>query len=274
MSTPRDVADDARAKPATGLLGLAGRLLGAPLVAATFLTVIPVPVPRWVPRVPMGWGLACFPMVGAAMGGLLAGADGLMTPWFPPVVRGALLLALLLGMTGALHLDGLMDSFDGMFGGKDPAGRLAIMKDSRVGSFGVAAGMAVLLVEYSALASLAPSVRWGAIVAALALSRWAMVALLWGARPAATHGLAAMMKPEAGGGALLVATMLATGCGWWAAGWLGVASLGLAAAVAALVGWLAVARLGGITGDSCGAVGTLAEAAVLLAGVASLGKGF
>ena len=108
-------------------------------MAATFLTVMPVPVPRGCPGCRWAGRWPASPWQGPPWAWLLAGADWLMGPWFPPMVRGALLLGALLAMTGALHLDGLMDSFDGLFGGKDPASRLAIMKDSRVGSFGVAA---------------------------------------------------------------------------------------------------------------------------------------
>ena len=83
-----------------------------------------------------------------------------------------------------------------------------------------------------------------------------------------------MMKPEAGGGTLLVATVLAAVGGWLAAGWLGVASLAhwrRPSTCSWWAGWRPP-RSGGITGDSCGAVGTLVEAAVLLAGVAALGE--
>ncbi|MHB8993493.1 MAG: adenosylcobinamide-GDP ribazoletransferase, partial [Chloroflexota bacterium] len=100
-----------------------GRVAAAPLVAAGFLTVMPIPAPRSVAMGPMGWPLACFPLVGAALGALVAGVGVLLELWFPAQVVAPLMVALLLAVTGALHLDGLMDSFDGLFGGRDPSGR-------------------------------------------------------------------------------------------------------------------------------------------------------
>ncbi len=248
--------------------GLLVQLLVAPLLALSFLTVLPVPVPGSPGRLSMGWAVACFPLAGALIGLGLAGMDYLLSPWFPPGVEAALLLAALLAVTGALHLDGFMDSFDGVFGGKDPASRRTIMKDSRVGSFGIAAAASALLMEYGSLASLPAGSRAEVLILAVALSRWAMVAIMWFFPAAGSTGLAAGMKPEIHRVHVVVATLLAVAIAAGVSGWAGEVMMALSGLMVLLVGRLMVAKLGGITGDSCGAVGQLVEVLVLVASVA------
>jgi adenosylcobinamide-GDP ribazoletransferase len=253
------------------LANSAGRLIGAPLVAVGFLTVVPLPLPTTLAMGPMGWPVAAFPLVGAAVGALVAALNLALAPWIPSGLLAALLVVALLAVTGALHLDGLMDTFDGLFGGKDPAGRLAIMRDSRVGSFGIAAAIALLLVEYSALQSLPAPQRTGPLIAALCLSRWAMAVTIWLFPPASNRGLAAGLKPAIRWWHLLAATLVAVALSTISlgAGWLVV--LAVPVAVLLLMGWLAVARIGGVTGDICGAVGELTEVSVLVVGVVLAG---
>ncbi|HEX2986759.1 MAG TPA: adenosylcobinamide-GDP ribazoletransferase [Chloroflexota bacterium] len=243
-----------------------GRMAGAPLVAIGFLTVLPLPLPTALAMGPMGWPVAAFPLAGAGIGALLALLNLALGPWVPGGLLVALLLAALMAITGALHLDGLMDTFDGLFGGKAPEGRVAIMRDSRVGSFGVAAAITMLLVEYSALQSLPLQQRTGPLIAALCLSRWAMAVTIWLFPPASNRGLAAGLKPAIRWWHVATATLLAVAITAWS---LGVGSLAVLVAPVAtllLLGWLALRRIGGITGDICGAVGELSEVSTLVVG--------
>jgi adenosylcobinamide-GDP ribazoletransferase len=250
--------------------GFLGRWAAAPLLAVSFLTTIPVPTPARFPAGSMGAAVALFPLVGAGLGASLMLLDRALSPWLPGSVVAALLVAGLLLLSGALHLDGLMDSFDGLFGGKDPAGRLAIMRDSRVGSYGIAAAGSILLVEYACLAALSVESRGPALVVAVCLSRWATGATLWAFPAATTTGLAAGLKPELRWHHLLLATAAGVAVAVVA---LGAVGAGVAVAGGLLV-WLGgravVARLGGITGDSCGALGQLVEVTALLLLVAAL----
>ena len=247
-------------------LGLAvGRAIVSPLVGASFLTVLPMPVPRTLANGPMGWPVASFPLAGAAIGALI-GAEGLLlTAWFPPAVVAGLMITTLLAVTGALHLDALMDSFDGLFGGKDPDGRLAIMRDSRVGSYGIAAAGSLLLLEYGALLSLSPVGRLQALVVAGALSRGAMAITMASFPAASSRGLAAGLKPHLRSYHTVAAALLAVVVAGGLLRWAGLAMAAMAGALVLLGGRLAMAKIGGISGDICGGLGELVETVTLLA---------
>jgi len=201
------------------------------------------------------------------LGGVAAGADRLLSLWLPPSVVSALLLSLLLAFTGAMHLDGFMDSFDGLFGGRNRERRQEIMKDSRVGSYGIAAAGSLLLTEYGCLVALPSGPRLLALIAAISLSRWAMAIVLWAFAPASEKGLAAWLKPGIRACHAVVCTLLAGVIGVCCLGWMGLVALGAAGLVAFLAGCVARSRLGGITGDICGGAGQLVEVVVLVLAV-------
>jgi cobalamin synthase len=108
-------------------------------LAWRLLTVIPLPFPAEDFTRPAGPAAAYFPLVGLVLGLVLAGADWLLALALPQGVAATLLLVVWVGLTGMLHLDGFMDACDGLLPPRDPDRRLEIMKDSRVGAFGVVA---------------------------------------------------------------------------------------------------------------------------------------
>jgi adenosylcobinamide-GDP ribazoletransferase len=242
---------------------------------------------------------ASFPVVGAVLGLAVGGLGLLAEPALPPGPAVVLQMLAVVLLTGGLHLDGLMDTADGVLGGRTPPRRLEIMRDSRVGAFGVAAAGLALLAQYACLVELAPLPRLIALALALALGRWAMV-LAMGAFPSArSDGLGASFAEGDELWPPIVATVLAVGAAvaaalvWasaspiaWPAGqlsgelppppvdpaivgWLlGLGAMALALAVALVGGrWLA-GRLGGLTGDTYGALCVVAETAVLYLAVA------
>lgn len=236
----------------------------APVLAIQFLTVLPPLVRRAPCAQELGRSETFFPLVGLLLGGLLAGTDLLVAGVVQPLVRDVLLVALLAALTGALHLDGVIDTFDGLFGGYDRERRLAIMRDPRAGSFGVVAVVLILALKVAALSSLPDSLRMSALLLAPCLGRWSIV-LSTGAFPyARSEGMGLAFKHS-------VLPRHVAGAGLWAlgAGWLLLGPGGLAVWVGATLGallagrWIA-ARLGGLTGDSYGALCELTEAAVLV----------
>lgn len=260
-------------------------------VALQFLTRWPVRLPAsahaaWDER----WLTDCvrhFPAVGALIGSAVGAVLCATSLLWPPAIAAVLAVALGTWWTGAFHEDGLADTFDALGGSTSRDRALAIMKDSRIGSYGA---MALLLVTGARIAALAavlpvpqaaPSRTLLAAVAACAwthaLARWVSVAVMAG-MPYAGDEAHAKAKPLARG----VPAGQALAAGLWLLPWLLVvgATGGGAVLAATAVAAVAVAtgmrrwlrqRLGGYTGDTLGAAEQLAEAAILLAWVAARG---
>jgi len=251
-------------------------------VALQFLTRVPVRLDRFDPQ----WlndSARHFPLVGAAVGSFGAAVLWVAMLAWPPVLAAGLAMAATVWLTGGFHEDGLADTCDGLGGAVTRERALAIMKDSRLGSYGALGLVLTLALKAAALVQLAGQ---GAALAALALvlahglSRGATVGLLavlpYGgdvehakAKPLAQQIGPAGLMVALGWCALLVAGVAA------AAGPAGAgAALGpvrLLAALAAVLGVAAVCarwlrrRLGGYTGDALGATQQWTELAVYLA---------
>ncbi len=253
-------APPAGGRPATTARGPAVGLL----VALQFLTRLPTPRGLPVEGPALGQALGWFPVVGLLLGALVAGADLALSHALPRPVVDACLLVLLALLTGGLHLDGFMDTCDGLFSLRSPEERLAIFRDSRVGSFGVVGAACLLLVQWSALGALPEAQRAAMLLVTLALARWAMVyaivAFPYG-RPA---GLGRAFKEQAGPGALAVATLVAGAAAGLLLGGAGLLAGALTAAATWLFARYCLARLPGLTGDTYGALDELIETLLLV----------
>ncbi len=214
---------------------------------------------------------AFYPAVGLMMGLILVGVEAGSDEIFSEPMTAAFLVATMVILTRALHLDGLMDVCDGVFGGFTRERRLEIMRDSRVGAFGVVGGVAVLLLKYGALLSLLtlpePGKEW-ALLLFPAISRWTMVVLLGAFPYVRSQGLG---SPFHGGGVKIATTV--AGLSALAASILlgGFAGLGLflgAMAMAWLMGWAMAKSLGGLTGDTYGATNEIIEMTVIIVAAA------
>ena len=254
MARLNDKQENARPGPA--------RWLSAPVVAARFLTRLPVRGPQ----AELAGAVIAFPLVGIVVGALGGGAFWLAAlAGLPPLACALVALAATAILTGALHEDGLADTADGL-AGQTPDDSIRIMRDSRIGGYGVLAMIFSVGLRAAALAALAdPLPVVLAMAAAGAISRAAMPVVMLALPRAAATGLAAAAgKPEildmlfgVGAAALLVLVLLEP-------------VEALATLVAATVATLVIAalarrRLGGYTGDILGAVQQMAEIAALLA---------
>jgi adenosylcobinamide-GDP ribazoletransferase len=214
---------------------------------------------------PAPGALAWFPVVGAAMGLALGGVWWLADRLWAAPVGAAVVVAADLALTGMLHFDGLVDSADGLLPPLDPARRLDVMADPATGAFGVGVGVAVLLLRWASLATLAPSpLLLGALWSASRLAMAVAARTVPYARPAglASAFLAPGRRRVSVAGVLLCAALAVLGRGDAV---VGVAVLVIAAAA---VVRLAVRRIGGFTGDVLGAAGVVGETAGLLAAAA------
>lgn len=229
------------------------------------LTIVPVGSRGTSPDRALGASFLWFPLVGAGIGAALIGVDRMTVPWLPPMVGAALLVLAWIVVTGALHLDGLGDCCDGLYGGKDRQGRLRIMKDPHVGMMAVVALIVIILLKWSCLASLSPAARFHPLIVVPCLGRYAMVVLgttLPYAR--AEGGTAEPFVRYANRWALAGATALAglvTALTWE---WRGMTLLGITVVVALGLRRVFARALGGITGDALGAACELTEGALLV----------
>jgi adenosylcobinamide-GDP ribazoletransferase len=240
------------------------------LTALEFLTVFRLPLggrrPADAEQIARSQGL--FPLVGLLLGLMLVGLDRGLSEVMPLPATAALLVVALVVATGGLHLDGLADTCDGLFGGSSPPERLAIMRDSRVGTFGVLALVCVLLLRWAAFLSLASPVRRGALLLAPALGRCAMVGAVAALPYARPEGLGKAMHRAAWPFATFIAAAIALAAALLLFPTWGAALFAFASLVGGLIALHARSRLGGLTGDVYGAISECAEVAVLLAMVA------
>jgi adenosylcobinamide-GDP ribazoletransferase len=247
----------------------------ADLVTATrFLTRLPISG-FVVEERRLAQSMAVFPLAGIIIGMFSAAALLIsLGLGFAPLAAAAVAIGCHALVTGALHEDGLADTADGFWGSDHPERRLEIMRDGHIGSYGVMALVVSVILKCALVAELvseSPAGAAASLLAAAAVSRHAIVALLASGEPARHDGLAfAAGKPtdEAKRLSMLIAVATAVVALWWAAGPLGpILSLLLAQGAVSGLGAQARRKIGGYTGDVCGAVQQASEIAVL-AGVA------
>jgi adenosylcobinamide-GDP ribazoletransferase len=248
-------------------------------LAVTFLTGIPLPVEGDVSPADLWRSMGWYPLVGLALGAAAWGVYAGLLELLPSLVAAVLVVLLLEAVTRGLHIDGLMDTADGVLSGAPRERALEIMKDSSVGAMGVVAAVLILMLKVAALGALSRADAAAPLLAGWCAAR-ALPALdvyAWPYARAAGTGEAFTRErtpgPVAMAAGLLAAGVVATtlvtvtvdGAGAWYAG---LVVTVVAMAVALLVQAAVAKRLGGLTGDVYGMGIELAEAAALVAGCA------
>jgi adenosylcobinamide-GDP ribazoletransferase len=230
--------------------------------ALQFLTLFPLPKRLERSGDEVGRSAIFFPVIGLLLGAVLVLINSLLESFASAGLLSVLLVAILTLLTRGLHLDGLGDTFDGLGAGGDRERVLRVMDDSHIGAFGVIAIALVLFLKIHAVASMDVD-RWRALLVAPALSRWAMVLLGYRSKAAKT-GLGSILIAHLETKHFIFATFI---------------TLLLVAAVLhgtgiVMMAWVAVftlaskyyfhRRLGGLTGDTFGALGELNETSVMV----------
>lgn len=233
-------------------------------LAIGFLTIFPL-----APSGPaqMGPARAWFPLVGLALGGTLAGLDLAAREALPPMVVGALLVVALLVLTRAIHTEGFLDACDGLLGGNSPARRLEILRDSHVGAFAVVGGVGLLLLKWSLLTGIDDDMRLGLLVVFPCLSRFGMVSTMAVFPYVRDQGLGTSFQVGRARWQVVLAFATATVASGLLLGFGGLILVGAAMALSLVMGWWVTRLLGGMTGDTYGAVNEVAEVSVLLLGL-------
>lgn len=229
--------------------------------AIGFLTRLPLPARAFDGASSPSAQLAWYPAVGLLIGGLLW-CLGWLLSGASSLLAAALLLVAWVALTGALHLDGLADSADAWVGGLGDRERtLTIMKDPRSGPIGVTAIMLVLLLKFAALASMPqPSAMlWVAPLLGRAILTAAFMTTPYVRSGGLGSGLVGESRARCALALLFAAIVTLF------AGWHGLRAILVAALVFVWWRWSCMRRLGGMTGDTCGALTEFTEAAVLVA---------
>lgn len=243
-------------------------------IALQFLTRLPITLRTPPTDIEVGYSLLCYPLVGLLIGGALMGLAMLCQGHLPPLPAAALLLAVWIGIYGGLHLDGLADSADAWAGSRGEAVRaLAIMKDPNCGPLGGVAIVVVLLLKFSALASLLSASMAAKESASLLLlpllitpmlGRTVLLPLFMTTDYVRSNGLGTAMHAHLPHrAAWLVMIVMAIVLFYF----LGHSMIPVALAVLvsfAALRWMMCRVIGGMTGDTAGATVEIVEAMVLL----------
>ncbi len=211
----------------------------------------------------LGRSVPWFPVIGALVGTIVGAVYWATHGPLGPMLAAITAIAVGIVATGAFHEDGLADTADGL-GGMEPERRLAIMKDSRVGTFGSLAIVLSSLARVVALAGLGATDGWLALVAAHTIGRAMATLVMITTTPARADGLGSSYTDSVPRPAVLaVAGLVAVGAVAAGPG----PAVGLVAAGIGACGVAALARraFGGTTGDVLGAVEQVGELAVLIA---------
>ena len=246
------------------------------LAALSFLTVFPFIGRRSFSQREISDSRAYYPTVGLFLGLLLVGVELGGRELFPVYLTAALLLVVLVVATRGLHLDGFMDVCDGLFGGYTRERRLEIMRDSNVGAFAVAGAASLLILKYGALLSLltipSPGKEWSLLLFPM-MSRWSMVVALEAFPYVRGDGLGSPFHEGGSRLATFIAVLIAVLASAVLGGIGGIGLLFGASVLAWFLGKVMSNMLGGLTGDSYGAINEVTEVGVLVAAVALLPHG-
>ncbi len=230
--------------------------------ALQFLTIFPGLKRQGTSAEDFGQSLAYFPLVGLLLGAILLGLNYGLSYILPGLVVDALVIIALAILTGAHHIDGFIDTFDGIVGGKSREQKLEIMSDSRVGAFGITAAILMLLLKYVSLYS-APAVL-PALVLMPTLSRWITVNSIFIFPYAKSSGMGLAFKQGANWQRVTIATAITLLISILVMSWKGLVLMAALWIVVFIIAGYFRSRLGGLTGDNYGAINEIAEAFVLV----------
>ena len=234
------------------------------LISLQFLTRIPVNLSRPFETKNIARSMAYFPAVGLLLGIFIAALHVSLSNILPGSVCDLIVIAAMVLITGNMHGDGLMDTADGIYSGKPPEHILEIMRDSRVGSHGVMAGTLVLLAKLVLLGQIPPEAKWMVLILMPVVGRWAQVYCA-AVYPYARSG-------EGTGGftdfvgirEVLWASLTVLVTGVFLFQLKSSILAGAAFAGTAAIGRYMSQKIGGMTGDTLGAVNELVEVLVLV----------
>ncbi|MGH7846000.1 MAG: adenosylcobinamide-GDP ribazoletransferase [Candidatus Binatia bacterium] len=232
------------------------------LVAVHFLTIIRLPgAPRFSPEL-IGASATHFPIVGLLLGLALVLCNRLLEACVPPAILSVALVLIMTLLTRAFHLDGLADTFDGLGAKGDRQDALKAMRDSSTGVFGMVAVVIVLSLKFKSL-ELIRELRVPALLLSPVLGRWAMLVLAHNSTSPA-EGLGRILIEHMQSRHLILGSLFTSILSLMIMGIFGLWML----LSAFLLTWTMRRhfhrRIGGVTGDTCGAIGEITESLIFM----------
>ncbi|MFT4112587.1 adenosylcobinamide-GDP ribazoletransferase [Silvibacterium sp.] len=242
------------------------------LAAVQFLTRLPVPTAPYE-QDSLARAVKFFPLVGLLIGLGSTAIYRLLTPHLPALAVALMVVLFTIVLTGCLHEDGLSDAADGFGGGWDREKVLAIMRDSRIGTYGAVALVLSVLARVLLIASLPQAEAGAYLMAAPVLSRWSTLPLSFALPPARNRseghvdGQGARIARLTTSSSLLIGSVLSLVIVAALLRWHALAPLLASVLVTLATALYYRRRIGGITGDCFGATNQLTEIVVYLCGV-------
>jgi adenosylcobinamide-GDP ribazoletransferase len=234
------------------------------LAALQFLTIIAVPWRREVQADEIGRSAGYFPLIGLIIGLILVGLNLIFGLLLPPAVANVLLIAFLVIISGAMHLDGFADTCDGLVGHRTVEERWRVMRDSRAGAYGIVGVVLILLLKYVTLSSIRADLMLMALILMPVISRWTMTYAIFVYRYARPDGLGKAFKEGMSWPRFTLATVIAVAVAAGIGQLVGLAIMFFCWLVTLVIAAYFKGKFNGLTGDNYGAINEVAEVSVLV----------
>ncbi|MCM8760919.1 MAG: adenosylcobinamide-GDP ribazoletransferase [Candidatus Omnitrophica bacterium] len=229
------------------------------MAAMQFLTIFPCGE-KDEPRQALAASLPWFPLAGLCLGLVLAGVNTVLEYFgCDSLLAGAIVIITLVILTGAIHLDGLADTADALFSGKNREEMLSIMRDPHIGTMGALSLAGMLLLQVSVLQAIGSPSKNTALITMCVLSRWSLVFSMFLFPYARQDGKAKLFLENINAKSVGIATALAIGIAIVVLSIKGILVFCAVAGVSYLINKYIKKRLGGITGDTLGAINEVSE---------------
>ena len=231
-------------------------------IALQFLTILPIRIKSEIKEKDFGRSLVYFPVVGALIGLMLASIL-LVLSFLPHLVVVALILIVLIVITGGIHLDGFADTCDGFYGSRPKEKILEIMRDSHIGTMGVIGVICLLLLKFTLLINIPREILWKSLIAMTLFARWSQVLACFSSNYSRREGKAKYFIEYAGWRELLIGSLFTVISFLLLMKIEGLILFILSLVLILLFINYVKRKIGGMTGDTIGATNELAEVAVI-----------
>jgi len=233
------------------------------IAAFQFLSSFPIKTDEEVRPEVLGKSVAFFPFVGLVFGLILTLSNWILLYVFPKLVADVFLIIILTSLDGGMHLDGFIDTCDGLLGGRGDKNRiLRIMKDSNVGAHGITCATSLFLLKFTLLYSLSGKLKVLVLMAMPTLARWAVSLAIVFFPYARNEGTGKVFSDHSGIKEFVVATIIALLTSFWS--FFSMVAFAGVFMISLIAGRYFSSKIGGLTGDIYGALVKVNEIVVLM----------